>query len=269
MTRWVFFVGVYAIAGFPPFSGFFSKDEILVAAWASHVPGHTWLYGIGMLTAGLTAFYMFRLWYLTFCGESRVPSDVLSHVKDPNGFVLNPLWVLAFFSVTAGLVGLPQIWGDLIGIEESNSLANFLKPAFAAGEPHHIAHSTEYWMAFWAVAIALSGTALAWLLYIKKPGVPDRIAATLSGLYRTLLNKYYIDELYDAVIVRPLVVFSDRVLYRIVDAGLIDGIGANGTAYGIRAVAANGLKYAQSGLAQSYIFFMIVGAVAIVGYLLR
>ena len=85
-------------------------------------------------------------------------------------------------------------------------------------------------MAFWAVAIALSGTALAWLLYIKKPGVPDWIAATLSGLYRTLLNKYYIDELYDAVIVRPLVVFSDRVLYRIVDAGLIDGIGANGTA---------------------------------------
>ncbi len=269
MTRWVFFAGVYAIAGFPPFSGFFSKDEILVAAWASHVPGHTWLYGIGMLTAGLTAFYMFRLWYLTFCGESRVPSDVLSHVKDPNGFVLNPLWVLAFFSVTAGLVGLPQIWGDLIGIEESNSLANFLKPVFAAGEPHHIAHSTEYWMAFWAVAIALSGTAMAWLLYIKKPGVPDRIATTLSGLYRTLLNKYYIDELYDAVIVRPLVVFSDRVLYRIVDAGLIDGIGANGTAYGIRAVAANGLKYAQSGLAQSYIFFMIVGAVAIVGYLLR
>jgi NADH-quinone oxidoreductase subunit L len=115
----------------------------------------------------------------------------------------------------------------------------------------------------------LFGTALAWLLYIKKPGVPDRIAATLSGLYRTLLNKYYIDELYDTVIVRPLVVFSDRVLYRIVDAGVIDGIGANGTAYGIRAVAANGLKYAQSGLAQSYIFFMIVGAVAIVGYLLR
>jgi NADH-quinone oxidoreductase subunit L len=269
MTRWVFFAGVYAIAGFPPFSGFFSKDEILVAAWASHVPGHTWLYAIGMLTAGLTAFYMFRLWYLTFCGESRAPSDVLSHVKDPNGFVLNPLWVLAFFSAAAGIVGLPQIWGDLIGIEESNSLANFLKPVFAAGEPHHIAHSTEYWMAFWAVAIALSGTALAWLLYIKKPGVPDWIAANLSIPYRALLNKYYIDELYDAVIVRPLVALSDRVLYRIVDARLIDGIGANGTAYGIRAIAANGLKYAQSGLTQSYIFFMIVGAVAIVGYLLR
>ena len=268
-TRWVFFVGVYAIAGFPPFSGFFSKDEILVAVWASHVPGHAWLYGIGMATAGLTAFYMFRLWHLTFMGECRAPNEVRSHIKDPNGFVLNPLWVLAFFSAVAGIVGLPQIWGDLIGIEDSNSLANFLKPVFAAGEPHHIAHSTELWMAFWAVAIALTGTVLAWLLYVRKPGVPGWLAAQFSGFYRMLLNKYYIDELYDAVIVRPLVAVSDRVLYRTVDAGLIDGIGVNGTARGIRAVAANGLKYAQTGLTQSYIFFMIVGAVAIVGYLLR
>jgi NADH-quinone oxidoreductase subunit L len=268
-TRWVFFVGVYAIAGFPPFSGFFSKDEILVAVWASHVPGHTWLYGIGMATAGLTAFYMFRLWHLTFMGECRAPSDVRSHIKDPNGFVLNPLWVLAFFSAVAGIVGLPQIWGDLIGIEDSNSLANFLKPVLAAGEPHAIEHSTELWMAFWAVAIALTGTVLAWLLYVRKPGVPGWLAAQFSGFYRTLLNKYYIDELYDAVIVRPLIAVSDRVLYRTVDAGLIDGIGVNGTARGIRAIAANGLKYAQSGLTQSYVFFMIVGAVAIVGYLLR
>jgi NADH-quinone oxidoreductase subunit L len=268
-TRWVFFVGVYAIAGFPPFSGFFSKDEILVAVWASHVPGHAWLYGIGMATAGLTAFYMFRLWHLTFMGECRAPNDTLSHIEDPNGFVLNPLWVLAFFAAVAGIAGLPQIWGDLIGIEDSNSLANFLKPALAAGEPHHIAHSTELWMAFWAVAIALTGTVLAWLLYVRKPGVPGWLAAKLSGFYRALLNKYYVDEFYDAVIVRPLVVVSDRVLFRIVDAGLIDGIGINGTARGVRAVAANGLKYAHSGLTQSYVFFMIVGAVAIVGYLLR
>jgi NADH-quinone oxidoreductase subunit L len=106
-------------------------------------------------------------------------------------------------------------------------------------------------------------------LYIRKPGVPGWLAARLSGVYRTLLNKYYIDEFYDAVIVRPLVAVSDRVLYRIIDARLIDGIGVNGTAHGIRAIAANGLKYAHSGLTQSYVFFMIVGAMAIVGYLLR
>jgi NADH-quinone oxidoreductase subunit L len=268
MTRWVFFVGVYAIAGFPPFSGFFSKDEILVAVWASHVPGHMWLYGIGMATAGLTAFYMFRLWYLTFCGDCRAPSDIRNHIEDPNGFVLNPLWVLAFFSAFAGLAGLPQIWGDIIGIEDSNSLANFLKPVLAAGEPHVIEHSTELWMAFWAVAIALAGTGVAWLLYLKKPGVPAWLVKHLAFPYRTLLNKYYIDELYDVVIVRPLVWFSDRVLYRIVDARWIDGLGVNGTARGVRAFAANGLKYMQTGLAQSYVFFMIVGAVAIVSYLL-
>jgi len=233
------------------------------------VPGHTWLYGIGMATAGLTAFYMFRLWHLTFMGECRAASDVRDHIEDPNGFVLNPLWVLAFFSAVAGIAGLPQVWGDIIGIEESNSLANFLQPALAAAEPHAIEHSTELWMAFWAVAIALTGTVLAWLLYVRKPGVPGWLAAQFSGFYRTLLNKYYIDELYDAVVVRPLVAVSDHVLFRIVDARLIDGIGINGTARGIRAIAENGLKYAQSGLTQSYVFFMIVGAMAIVGYLLR
>jgi len=269
MTRWVFFAGVYAIAGFPPFSGFFSKDEILVAAWVSHVPGHMWLYGIGMVTAGLTAFYMFRLWYLTFCGESRAANDVRNQIEDPNGFVLNPLWVLAFFSVFAGLAGLPQVWGDIIGIEESNSLANFLEPALVAAEPHLIKHSTELWMAAGAVGIALAGTGLAWLLYIRKPGVPGWLAAHLTGIYRTLHNKYYVDEFYDAVIVRPLVVVSDRVLYRVIDSRIIDGIGVNGLARGVRAIAADGLKYAQSGLTQSYVFFMIVGAVAIVGYLLR
>jgi NADH-quinone oxidoreductase subunit L len=268
-TRWVFFVGVCAIAGFPPLSGFFSKDEILVAVWASQVPGHTWLYGIGLATAGLTAFYMFRLWYLTFCGECRAASEVRDHINDPNGFVINPLRVLAFFAFFAGFAGLPQIWGDLIRIEDSNSLANFLKPVLAAGEPHAIEHSTEIWLALSAVAIALAGTGLAWLFYLRKPRVPGWLAANLSGAYRTLLNKYYVDELYDAVIVRPLVALSDRVLYRIVDAGWIDGIGVNGTARGIRAFAANGLKYAQSGLTQSYVFFMIVGAVAIVSYLLR
>ena len=107
------------------------------------------------------------------------------------------------------------------------------------------------------------------MLYVRKPNVPGWLATHLSGPYRVLVNKYYVDELYDAVIVRPLVALSDRVLYRKVDAGLIDSVGVNGTAYSIRALAAHGLKYAQTGLTQSYVFFMIVGAVAIVGYLLR
>lgn len=268
-TRWVFLIGVLAIAGFPGFSGFFSKDEILVAAWVSHVPGHNWLYGIGLATAGITAFYMFRLFFLTFLGESRVSGEIRNHIEDPGGFVINPLWVLAFFSVVAGLVGLPQVWGDAIGIDDSNSLANFLGPVLAAAEPHELDHATEYWMAFWAVAIATAGMLLAWLLYVRWPDLPGKLAEQLSGAHRTLVNKYYVDELYDAVIVRPIVAVSDRFLYRVVDVGMIDNVAVNGTARMVRAVAANGLKYAHSGLTQSYIILMIGGAVAIVGYLLR
>jgi NADH-quinone oxidoreductase subunit L len=268
-TRWVFLIGVLAIAGFPGFSGFFSKDEILVAAWVSHVPGHEWLYGISLATAGITAFYMFRLFFLTFLGKSRVPPEVLSHVEDPGGFVVNPLWVLAFFSIVGGVAGLPQVWGDLIGIDDSNSLANFLSPVIAAGEPHELDHTTEYWMALSAVSVATAGALLAWLLYVRWPDLPGKLAGHLSALHRLLVNKYYVDEIYDAVIVRPLLVISDRFLYRVVDARLIDDIAINGTARTIRAVAANGLKYAHSGLTQSYVILMIVGAVAIVGYLLR
>jgi NADH-quinone oxidoreductase subunit L len=229
-----------------------------------------WLYWIGIATAGLTAFYMFRMFFLTFSGECRAPVTTRDHIADPGGFVVNPLWVLAAFSIVlGGCVGLPQIWGDLLGIEESNSLTHFLAPIFAAGEPHHIDHVTEYWMAFGAVAIASVGTLLAWWLYVKRPHLPDVLAEKLSAVHRMLLNKYYVDEIYDATIVRPLVKVSDRVLYRIVDAGLIDGVAINGTARSIRALAANGLKYAHSGLAQNYIFFMIAGAIGIVGFLIR
>jgi NADH-quinone oxidoreductase subunit L len=268
-THLVFLAGVVAIAGFPGTSGFFSKDEILVTAYASSVPGHRMLYGIGLLTAGITAFYMFRLYFLTFWGECRAPREIREHAHDAPAVVLNPLWVLAFFSIFAGLGGLPQVWGDLIGVPESNSLGHFLAPALAAVSEHAIDHATEYGLAGLAVAVAGAGALLAWIFYVARPELPARIAAAASGLYRLLLNKYWVDEIYDTLIVRPLVVLSNRVLYRTVDAGLIDGVVVNGSARVVRGFAANGLKYAHSGLTQGYIFFMIVGAAAIVGYLLR
>ena len=123
-------------------------------------------------------------------------------------------------------------------------------------------------MALAAVAIAAAGAGLAWFLYVKRPELPARLATQMSAVHRTLLNKYYIDEVYDAIFVRPLVALSNRVLFRWVDAGLIDGVIVNGTASAVRAVAANGLKYVHSGLAQTYVFLMIAGAVAIVYSLL-
>jgi NADH-quinone oxidoreductase subunit L len=268
-THIVFLMGVLAIAGFPGFSGFFSKDEILVTAYASSVPGHRWLHAIGLVTAGITSFYMFRLYFLTFWGETRAPREQREHLHDAGPVVINPLWVLAFFSVFAGLGGLPQVWGDLIGVPNSNSLGNFLAPALAASPHHEIAHSTEIGLAALAVGAAAVGALLAWLLYAVSPNLPERIASALSGLYRLLLNKYWVDELYDFLIVRPLVRISDRLLFRGVDAGLIDGVAVNGSAQLVRGLAGGVLKYAQSGLTQGYIFFMIAGAVAVVAYLLR
>jgi NADH-quinone oxidoreductase subunit L len=266
-TQWVFLIGVLAIAGVPGFSGFFSKDEILV--WATQAPGGSWLYWIALGTAGLTAFYMVRLHCLTFYGESRVAPGLREQVHEVGPLMLWPLYVLAFFAIFSGLFGFPQLWGDMLSVEKSDSLGRFLGPVLTRVEKHHLDHATELGMALTAVAVAALGALLAWWLYLRRPELPDRIAEAFKGAYELLVNKYYVDEIYDALIVRPLVFVSDRVLFRVVDAGIVDGVMVNGTARGVRALAAHGLKYAQSGLTQTYVFFMIVGAAALVGYLVR
>ena len=268
-TRWVFLLGVLAIAGCPGFSGFFSKDEVLLAAWVAKVPGREWLYGMALATAALTAFYMFRLHFLVFAGESRAPDATRSRIDEPGGWVMQPLWILAFFAVFGGLVGLPEVWGDLMSIPNSNSFARFVAPALAVTEVNGVEHSTEFLMALGAVAAAVAGGSLAWLIYVRRPQLRQRIADHVPTFQRLLTRRYYVDEAYDLALVRPMVAISDRLLYRVVDAGLIDGGLVNGTARAVRAFAANGLKYAQSGMTQSYIILMIVGTVALVGYLLR
>jgi NADH-quinone oxidoreductase subunit L len=266
-THAVFLVGVLAIAGFPPLSGFFSKDEILLSAYLAHVPGHRWLWAIGLATAAITAFYMFRLHFRTFYGPTRMGAEEHGHVHEPGATVLAPLYVLAALSAFAGFAGLPQVYGDLIGVSDSNSLANFLAPVIGHPE-HHLDAGAELGLAGLAIAAALLGLALASVLYIQSPGLPARIAAALAAPYRLLKNKYYVDELYDAGVVRPLVEASDKLLYRGIDATLIDGYAVNGTARGVRALAADGLKYVQSGLAQAYLVAMLVGAALVVGWLL-
>ncbi len=268
-THLCFLVGVLAISGAPGFSGFFSKDEVLLAAWTAHdVPGHAWLWGMGVVTAGLTAFYMFRLHFRVFFGAPRVEKDLQGKIHEAGKTVTVPLVVLAVFSAFGGLAGLPQVYGDWLRISNSNSLANFQAPVLAHGAVHEVEHATELRLALAAIAVAAVGAWLAYVLYIRNPGLPDRIAAATGGLYRMLFNKYWIDELYDRTIVRPLVWVSDTVLFRGVDAGLIDGVAVMGTARGVQQLASHGLKYAQSGLAQTYLILMLVGAVAVVRYLL-
>jgi NADH-quinone oxidoreductase subunit L len=269
LTCVVFFCGVYAISGFPFAAGFFSKDEILASAFTSHVPGHELLYGIALLTAGITAFYMWRLYFLVFSGETRAAKDAFEHAHEPSPWVTNPLVPLAALSLAGGLIGFPQIYGDAFGIEHSHSLSNWLSPVWPVAEAHHLAHATELVLTGAAVAIALLGWAIAYRLYVARPELPARIAARAAGLHALLANKYYVDEIYDAVIVRPLVRVSDAVLFRTVDAGLIDTVAVNGLARTVQVFASSGLRRLQSGLAQGYVASMLAGTAAILWYLLR
>ena len=266
--RW-FLLGVLAISGFPYFSGFFSKDEILLSAYLAHgVPGHAALYAIGLGTAGLTAFYMFRLHFRTFLGEGRATPELRSHVHDPNQWILAPLAVLGVLSVVGGWIGPSAALNLFPGVDpaHSNSLANFLAPVHH-GVHHEAAFATERWLAVLSVAVAGAGVLFAAWFYVWRPSLPVKIRESLAGLHRWVANKYYVDEAYDAAIVRPLVALSENVLYRGIDAGLIDGAAVNGSARFVRGFANGVLRRFQSGLAQGYLFLMLLGTLLIAGFL--
>ncbi|MCC6643077.1 MAG: NADH-quinone oxidoreductase subunit L [Deltaproteobacteria bacterium] len=268
-THLCFLMGVLAIAGTPGFSGFFSKDEILLAAYtAEKIPGHVWLWGIGVVTAGLTAFYMFRLHFRVFFGQTRIAASLQGHVHEAAPTVTVPLVVLALLAIFGGYAGLPQVYGDMLGIAHSNSLGNFLAPSLAGGHGHAVSAQTELGLGGVAVAVAVAGVLVAFVLYLRRPGLADRLASALPGVYRLLVGRYWIDELYDRTIVRPLVWISERVLFRGIDAGLIDGLAVMGTARSVRSLASRGLRFAQTGFTQTYFAFMIAGAAAVVVYLL-
>jgi NADH-quinone oxidoreductase subunit L len=227
---------------------------------------------MGLATAAITAFYMWRLHFRTFFGELRRSHHGHGHeehpIHEPHWTVLAPLVVLALFSFGAGFFGLPQIWGDMLGIPDSNALGGFLHGVLPHPE-HTIDHATELRLALLAIGAALVGTLAAAWMYVWSPGVPAAIRSIAGPLHRLVENKYYVDQIYDALIVRPLVFVSDKLLYRVVDAGVIDGAFVNGTALGVRGLAAGVLKYAQSGLTQGYLITMVVGTLLIVVWMLR
>ena len=267
---WItFLVGVLAISGVPPFSGFFSKDEILLAASQAHdIPGHEWIWGLGVLTAGLTAFYMFRLYYLVFTGECRADHHTREQIHESGGWIVLPLVVLAVLSVVGGLVGLPDAYGELAGVPQSNSLHYFLQPV-APSPVHHVEASVEFGLAAVTTGVGLLGIALASLFYVWRRELPAQIAGAIRPLYELVRDKYRIDELYDALFVRPLVAISRGLLARGIYEGLIDGLGVNGVARAFVASADDVLKYLQTGLAQSYVFAMLVGGTLLIAWLVR
>src|SRR2546426_3367160 len=251
-------VATLAIAGAPGFAGFFSKDAILFSAYQSETGGHI-LYAFGLFTALLTSFYMFRLIFLTFHGERRYDGRRVHAHESPSNMLV-PLVILAALSIVGGWFAAPSF---LPG--GTDYFARFLGPVFGGAEGtggEAAAHSLEITLAGVAVATALGGFFVALWLYIQKPDKPESFAKSLRGAYTTLLNKYYVDELYAAVVVNPLVWLSRKVLWQGVDVagidGAVNGIAESATAFGDR------LRRTQSGNTRSYAVWVVIGALAII-----
>jgi NADH-quinone oxidoreductase subunit L len=289
----------FAIAGIPGLAGFFSKDEILWRAYQA-----SWAYwAIGLFTAFLTSFYMFRLWFMTFFGEYRGQAESAhghdahghdDHADDDHGhghggvhespkIMLVPLVILAVLSIFGGYVGVP---GSLGG---QNHFDKFLGPIFRSTAPalneNHAApgetvppeqttegrepdasHGREIIFTGISVGTGFLGLFLAWLLFVNKPQLPQRIAASLGSFYHAVLNKYYVDEIYATLFVKPLIDSSTRILWHGVDQGVIDA-SVNGTADGAREVS-DSLRHMQSGNLRSYAGWIAAGAAAVIAYMI-
>ncbi len=252
ITFWTMSAGVFAISGLPPFSGFFSKDEILYQTFQSPTAGPI-LWIVGLVTAGLTAFYMFRLWYLTFFGDSRT-HDV--HPHESSWSMLVPLIILAVFAVADGWIGIPKALGG------GGHFAQFLDPVFNATTVQPAANEDrERWFSVLSAGMALIGWFVADLLYRRKPGLADRLADRAAGAYALLMNKYWIDQIYNAILVTPLLFLSRYLLWGAVDRGVITGGGglAAGSMRGLGAL----VQRVQSGNIRSYAGWLALGAAAL------
>jgi len=290
VTFWVMTVATFTIAGFPPLGGFFSKDEILWQTYL-HSPA-LWL--VGVITALLTSFYMFRLWFMTFFGDLRLGKvDVGEEAHKPQApaqtqhapaahshghgseehghggvhespwIMLAPLVILAILSIVGGLVGIPAALGG------SNHFEHFLEPAIqvpmtAEATPEKA--SLELIFAGISVAAALIGFFIAWLLYYRRPELPDRITARIHGIYTMVLHKYYVDEGYSLLFVKPLLWVSTHVFWRGVDQEIIDGT-VNGAASASQRIG-GGLRRMQSGNIRSYAAWVAAGGAAVIAYMI-
>jgi NADH-quinone oxidoreductase subunit L len=260
LTYRTFLVATLALAGIPPLAGFFSKDAILTGVFAAH---HTVLFGIGLLTAGLTAFYMFRLVSLTFAGDFRGTPEEAAHVHEAPPTMTLPLVILAFLSAVAGFLGLPDVFG-----ENANRIAAFLAPIFpriglASDEPpgHALSPATEWFLIAASVAVAVIGILVAWNWYVKRKGEPaSRVAASFPALYRLVAEKFRIDELYGVLFVKPLTWLA-RVLWKVVDVLIIDGV-LNAGAFLVELVG-DVLRFLQTGNVRNYALTFLIGIVAL------
>ena len=277
ITFWTFFIATLAIAGIPGLSGFFSKDEILWQAFSSS-HGHFLLWLVAAVAAGMTAFYMFRALFMTFWGECRADEHVKHHIHESPKIMTVPLMILAVLSLIGGYVGIPHVLGG------ANHVHEFLAPVLGGGaEPGKAYAGITLLSQAWAssgegggqsaalellmmavsVVIAFIGIGIAYLFYVKNPALPKLLAEKQKGLYTLILNKYYIDELYEVLFINSLKQLGIG-LWRGFDDFIIDGT-VNGIAYLIGWISSV-MRRMQTGLVQNYAFSMIIGGVILAGY---
>lgn len=266
-----FFVSTLAIAGLPPFSGFFSKDEILWQAFANPFHGslNIILWGTGAIAACFTAFYMFRLVYMTFFGECRINPKVKGHLHESPFVITFPLMVLGFLATVGGWIGMPKLLGLL-----PNYFEHWLDPVFAlaseygktyahAGEHH--SHALEFGLMGFSIVVAAIGIMIATTYYVKNTGLPKKFTDTFPALHKTVYNKWYVDELYDFLFVNPCKALG-QVLWKGFDVLIVDGI-VNGVAKVVMGFGGV-LRHVQSGYVHNYAMSMVLGMVVILGYYL-
>jgi NADH-quinone oxidoreductase subunit L len=268
VTFWLMLIATLAISGVPPLSGFFSKDEILAAAFArgGDLPIYYVFYAMGILAALLTAFYMARLLTMTFLGQSRTGEQERHHLHEAPLVMTGPLIVLGVLSAIGGMINLPPLVGGGAALE------HWLEPVtaqahqfFALEMPHG---QTEYFLVGGAVAVGLLGLFAGYRATLARKILPADQAAEDSGVARVLNRKYYVDEIYDALIVRPLVWLSRTVLWRVVDQGVVDGAAVNGTAKVSRGLGWLGSRM-QTGQVGVYVVLFLVGAIWILHAMVR
>jgi NADH-quinone oxidoreductase subunit L len=295
ITHWTMFIGSVAIAGIPGLAGFFSKDEILWQTYSSPI-GSKVLYAMGLITAGMTAFYMWRLMYMTFYGNSRVAPEVAAKIHESPKVMTIPLIVLALGSIVAGWVGIPKIW--TIFPESVRYFEGWLFPVFssaavheAAEEAAHASHDVglEWFLMVVSVTIAVIGIIVARVFYKIKPEIPESLGAKFPGAHKILLNKWYLDEIYDFLFVDGLAKGGGRLLGGF-DRNVVDGA-VNGAGWITRLsarismwwdtwiidgavrlssflvkIASYPVRILQTGQVQSYALFIVVGAIVFFGY---
>ncbi|HXV14378.1 MAG TPA: NADH-quinone oxidoreductase subunit L, partial [Candidatus Krumholzibacteria bacterium] len=290
ITWATFLVSALAIAGIPPLAGFFSKDEILWGTFNAHV-GPEWLpralWIVGLATAGMTAFYVFRAVFLTFHGKDNVSHEAKHHLHESPPVMTMPLIILAVGAALAGFLGVPAALGG------SNAFHHWLEPVFAGhvgghdigvgmasavshatGAASTIAaategHNTDLEMILMGVSVlvAIVGILVAHAIYVRAPGGAEWVTRSLGPIYTLVANKFYVDELYERALVRPGYAIADKLMYRVIDSGIIEGI-VNGLGITARLFGA-GMRLMQSGVVRTYAFFMLIGFLYLVYELVK